>query len=218
MTIELIIFDCDGVLVDSETVTNAVLGELILELGGSAQLVAKMEQFTGMTLPQTFAAIEQGLGHPLPKDFLQTYRQKTFAAYEQQLQPIAGIHEALSQIELPICVASNSPRHKMHLCLARTGLLPYFGGRMFSCYDIQRWKPDPAIYRHAAATMGVAPTHCVVVEDSVVGVQVAVAAKMTVLGYTGSYVAPTLEAAGARVFDRMIDLPPLLNEIWGSSI
>lgn len=213
MTIELIIFDCDGVLVDSETVTNQVLGELILEMGGPLELVADMHRFTGVTLPETFAAIEQGLGQPLPEDFLQIYRQRTFAAYEQHLQPIAGIHEVLPQIELPMCVASNSPTNKIELNLSLTGLLSYFAGRMFSCYDIQRWKPDPAIYRHAAATMGVSPARCVVVEDSVVGVQAAVAAEMTVLGYTGSYPAATLEAAGARPFHHMTDLPMLLNEL-----
>jgi len=210
VSIDLIIFDCDGVLVDSELLTHQVLTGLVADLGGSAELLVELESFKSKALTETFPFIEQRLGRKLPTDFEAQYREQTFTAFQAHLQPIAGVHQVLPQLRIPFCVASNGPVSKIRFNLELTGLWSYFAGKVFSCYDIQRWKPEPDIYLYAARQMGAAPARCGVIEDSVVGTQAGRSAGMTVLGYAGQSDGTALRAAGAQVFYDMHRLPDVL--------
>src|SRR5258707_3980615 len=213
MSIELVIFDCDGVLVDSEPVVNQVLIEFVAEFGIILEVHEAVTLFRGRKMAETVRIIEQKLGQQLPSDFIPRYRVRTSAAYESGLNSIEGIVAVLDQITLPFCVASNAPKDKTELALCVTGLLPYFANRIFSAYEVNSWKPEPALFLHAAHSLGAQPSNCVVVEDSLFGVQAAVAAGMRVLGYCNASEPAELallEASGAQVFHRMRELPALL--------
>lgn len=140
------------------------------------------------------------------------YRKKTYEAFQRELQPVEHIKEALNQIDVLKCVASNGPKYKMEMNLGLTGLIDFFPDSLFSAYDIQKWKPEPDLFLHAANKMGVAPTDCVVIEDSVAGVRAAVAAGMKVYGYAGETEAAKLEAVGAKIIHSMKDLPKVIYE------
>ena len=211
----LVIFDCDGVLVDSERITNRVFAEHLTELGLAFTLEDMYEQFMGRSMAQCLDRITVLLGAPPPADFVARYRACARDALAAELQPVSGIVAALDQIALlsiPWCVASTAEHDKMHLTLGLTGLLPRFEGRLFSASEVAAPKPAPDVFLHAAARCGVAPADCAVVEDTPTGVTAAVAAGMTVFGYAGLMPAHRLRAAGAhRVFDRMAELPALLR-------
>lgn len=210
MQTELVIFDCDGVLVDSETLGNRILVEFVAEFG----LVLKLEEaillFKGCKMADCLAVIEQKLGKKMPQDFVTQLRARTAEAFERELVPIQGIEATLDKINLPICVASSGPLEKIQLALRVTHLLPRFEGRIFSSYEIGSWKPAPNLFLYAAKNMGVQAPFCTVVEDSILGVRAGIAAGMKVLGYTSQSEATSLEASGARVFYSMHQLPDLL--------
>jgi len=209
---QLVIFDCDGVLVDSERITNRVFADMLGELGLAFTLEDMFERFIGRSMAQCLDEIAVLLGRPPPTDFTATYRARTKRALETQLRPVPGIEDALAQITIPWCVASNGAHDKMRLTLGLTGLLPHFEGKLFSVTEVARPKPAPDVFLHAASRSGVAPGDCVVVEDTPTGVEAAVAAGMVVLGYAGLTPAHRLRAAGAHyLFDRMADLPRLLS-------
>ncbi len=209
---QLVIFDCDGVLVDSERITNQVFADMLGELGLAFTLEDMFERFIGRSMAQCLDEIAALLGRPPPADFTTTYRARTKRALETQLRPVPGIEEALAQITIPWCVASNGAHDKMRLTLGLTGLLPHFEGKLFSVAEVARPKPAPDVFLHAASRSGVAPGDCAVVEDTPTGVEAAARAGMTVLGYAGLTPAHRLRAAGAHhVFDRMADLPRLLS-------
>jgi HAD superfamily hydrolase (TIGR01509 family) len=157
------------------------------------------------------AHAEQRLGRPLPAGFAERYHEELFAAFARELRAIDGVREALAAIALPRCVASSGTHERIRAALTAAGLLDAFDGAIFSATDVERGKPAPDLFLHAAAQMGAAPERCVVVEDSPAGVQAARAAGMTVLGYAGLAGAAPLEAAGARMFTRMAELPALLT-------
>jgi len=208
----LVIFDCDGVLVDSERITNQVFADLLGELGLALTLEDMFEHFVGHSMAGCLEKVAGLLGRPAPADFEATYRARSRRALETQVRAVPGIEEALAQITIPDCVASNGPTHKMRLTLGLTGLLPRFEGRLFSSEDVGRPKPAPDVFLHAARCCGVAPEDCVVVEDTPTGVAGAVAAGMTVLGYAGLTPAHRLRGAGAHhLFDRTAELPRLLS-------
>jgi len=208
---QLVIFDCDGVLVDSERITNQVFADLLGELGVALTLEDMFEHFLGHSMASCLDKVATLLGRPPPTDFEATYRARSKRALETELRSVPGIEEALAQIAIPDCVASNGPIHKMRLTLSLTGLLPRFEGRLFSSENVARPKPAPDLFLHAAHCCGIAPADCVVVEDTPTGVTAAVAAGMTVLGYTALTPGHRLRAAGAHhLFDRMTDLPRLL--------
>jgi HAD superfamily hydrolase (TIGR01509 family) len=211
MTLQAVIFDCDGVLVDSETLGNQVLVDAVRDLGLTLTVEQALTTFRGCKMATCVAVIEQWLGRTVPPDFVATVRAKTAAVFRQQLRPIAGVDTILRQIELPFCVASSGPRAKIELSLEVTGLLPHFAGRIFSAYEVGSWKPAPDLFLHAAQYMGVAPTACAVVEDSVPGVQAGRAAGMTVFGFAQAQDRLRLQEAGAYVFDDMQRLPQLLQ-------
>ena len=208
---ELVIFDCDGVLVDSERVTNLVFAELLGELGLHYTLEDMFERFVGSSMPQCLEKIEAELGRPVPPDFVPTYQERRNAALERDLNAIPGVVAALDAITLPSCVASSGAHDKMRLTLGLTGLWPRFEGRIFSVTDVANPKPAPDVFLHAAKTLGINPGACVVVEDSPTGVRAGVAAGMTVLGYSKLMPATRLRAAGAHhCFDDMAALPQLI--------
>jgi len=216
VTPALVIFDCDGVLVDSEPLANAVLARALTAAGYRVSIAECIERFTGLSMPSVVATVETGLGHPLPPDFLDRVQTETFARFRKELQPVPGVREVLEGIALPKCVASSGEPEKIDLSLTVTGLKRYFGDRIFSARMVARGKPFPDLFLHAAGAMAVAPEAAVVVEDSVPGVKSGAAARMRVLGYAaGPHGGPTharrLAEAGAEPFFAMADLPGLLE-------
>jgi phosphoglycolate phosphatase len=195
---ELIIFDCDGVLVDSEPIANRILTRMLNELGLPISYEETLHSFVGRSMSSCVQIIEGRLGRSVPADFVRTYNARSFAAFEEELQPIPGVVEILQRIQ-------------MRATLGVTGLLPRFEGRMFSATEVGRGKPDPALFLHAARQMSAAPRTCAVIEDTVVGVQAGLAAGMTVFGFARAEDPEALAGAGARVFADMSDLADLLE-------
>ncbi|MGY0559106.1 HAD family hydrolase [Lysobacter sp. A421] len=215
---KLIIFDCDGVLVDSERITNQVFVDMLNELGLPLTLEDMFEQFVGHSMNQCLDKITSMLGKPPSADFLPAYRARTKNALESGLLPVPGIEDALDKLALPTCVASSGDHEKMRTTLGITGLWRRFEGRIFSVTEVANPKPAPDIFLHAANELNVSPANCVVVEDTPTGVAAAVAAGMTVLGYCGLTPAHRLQAAGAHhVFDSMDALPSLVQKPWGGA-
>jgi len=213
MEFKLIIFDCDGVLVDSVAIERDTLIIMATELGVLINNDRDITQFQGGSIKETVAFIETKLGHAVPDDFIPDFRQRSYAAYDRDLQLIPGVEQMLDEISLPYCVATSGPVEKIRRNLATTGLLSKFEGKIFSCYDIQRWKPNPDIFLYAAKGMGVEPERCLVVEDSALGIKAGLAAGMTVLGYPGTESVAALEMIGATVFQHMHELPALVETI-----
>jgi len=208
----LVIFDCDGVLVDSELITNRIFAQMLNELGIPVTLADMLETYVGRSMRQCIETIERQLGRSVPEDFLDRYHARTTAALRAELRAVAGVEAALSAIKIPYCVASSGSREKMHTTLGMTGLMPRFRGKLFSVEDVAQGKPAPDIFLYAARSFGVVPQACAVIEDSPAGVAGAVAAGMRVYGYCASTPAALLLAAGAHcTFDRMSRLPGLLS-------
>ena len=212
--IELVIFDSDGVLVDSEIIANRVMAEAATAAGAPMDLQEAMELFRGRKIAFCVAEIERRSGRILGDGFIVEVRRATALAFDQDLKAVEGVHEALDLIRQPYCVASNGPLEKLSHTLSLTDLYTRFEGRIFSAYEVGHWKPDPGLFLHAARTLGAAPEHCIVVEDSISGVTAAKAAGMRVFGYAGEgpHAAMALRNAGAEVFDHMRDLPRLLAQ------
>lgn len=211
---KLIIFDCDGVLVDSERITNQVFVEMLGELGIHLSLEDMFEKFVGNSMSQCLSRVSELLGRRPPDDFLTTYRIRTKAALESDLLAVPGVEDALDRITLPSCVASSGDHEKIRCTLGITGLWPRFEGRIFSVAEVSNPKPAPDVFLYAASNCGVSPSDCVVVEDTPTGVAAAVAAGMTVLGFASLTPAHRLHAAGAHnIFARMSDLPGLLETL-----
>ena len=213
----LAIFDCDGVLVDSEAITHRVLIEALAELGLDLGLEEAMNLFMGNTLVQTVAIVEERLGQPLPEDFFPQWRERLYGVLEAlPVQPVTGVKAVLAcfdRLNLPACVVSNGPIRKMETTLGATGLWSRFSDRLYSPEHGFTGKPSPDMFLAAAAHFGVEPSRAFVVEDSPKGVEGAVAAGMPVFGFAGASHtdAAALASAGARVFTRMQELPALLG-------
>jgi HAD superfamily hydrolase (TIGR01509 family) len=208
---DLVIFDCDGVLVDSERLTHAVLRELLAEHGVALTLDETFEHFMGVSIERCHELIAELIGAPPPAGFLSEFDRRSFEAFETHLEPVAGVGALLEALPVPYCVASNGPHEKMRKTLGHTGLLPHFQGRLFSARDVRRPKPAPDLFLHAAATLGAAPEACIVVEDSAAGIQAAKAAGMVALGFTWRGQDEKLLRAGAdAVFRHMSEAPALL--------
>ncbi|MEZ6163888.1 MAG: HAD family hydrolase [Phycisphaerales bacterium] len=214
---QLIIFDCDGVLVDSEPITNRLLAQCITNAGWAIDADYSVKHFKGRNLHEIHAEVEAQIGQSLPT-LLEDYRRICYEEFEQVGVPaIDGIHELLDALDAmhttnPAaphrCVATNAPMRKMRMTLTGSGLIQRFAHphdparqTMFSAYQIQKWKPEPDLFLHAAATMGCEPEGCVVIEDSTSGVRAAKAAGMQVIGLTALTPADSLLGAGA---DRVI--------------
>lgn len=210
---ELIIFDSDGVLVDSEIIALTVLVRTASEEGVTIGVEDAVRSFRGVKMADCVREIERRLGRRVRDTFVDDIRRATALAFDAELKPVEGIHAALAAITVPVCVASNGPMSKLTHALGLTKLLGHFEGRIFSAYEVGSWKPDPGLFLHAAQQLGVHPSHCVVVEDSLSGIHAAKAAGMRVLGFTGGdpEAGQQLAASCDDLFHRMSDLPALLR-------
>jgi HAD superfamily hydrolase (TIGR01509 family) len=208
----LVIFDCDGVLVDSELITNRVFAQMLNEMGIAVSLEDMFELFVGRSTPQCVEIVTKMLGRPVPQHFVEEYHTRSATALKSELKAVADIQMVLTGMRLPYCVASSGTHEKMHTTLGITGLLPLFREKMYSVTEVARSKPFPDVFLHAARRQGVLPADCAVIEDTPTGVRAGVAAGMTVFGYCGMTPRHRLVEAGAhQTFERMRDLPGLLS-------
>ena len=186
-TIDLVIFDCDGVLVDSEIIAARVEAEIITAAGVEIEADEIMTRYSGLTVKDMLLAIESERGVPLQASLLDRMREATDRSLKSQVQAIDGVRAAVAGLRLPFCVCSNSRPERIELMLEKTGLLPLFSGRIFSAQatPTARPKPAPDVFLHAAGEMKAEPKRTIVVEDSVHGIAGARAAGMRVIGFTG---------------------------------
>ncbi len=216
----LTIFDCDGVLVDSELIALSELSDIMGEHGRPMDVAACRDAFMGMHNADIARAMEALVGRDLPAAGA-IVRARMIERLKRELQPVPGIADVLARLDGPRCVASSSDRARIELTLELTGLRRHFGAHIFSGTEVARGKPAPDLFLHAAAAMGFAPAHCVVVEDSVMGVRAGIAAGMPVVGFTGGahgypgFAARLGEAGAAPVIATMADLPAALRAAAG---
>ncbi|MFI1763567.1 HAD family hydrolase [Streptomyces sp. NPDC020800] len=209
--VELVIFDCDGVLVDSERIAARVQVSLGAELGWPLTEEEVVERFIGRSHAAIREQVAARLGEETAAIWSERFEQLHREAVDADLAPVDGLPEALDAIALPTCVASSGSHDKMRHTLGRTGLYDHFAGRIFSASEVARGKPAPDLFLHAARRMGVDPAACVVVEDSRPGVLAARAAGMRAFGYAGGLTpAERLEGPGTTVFHDMRKLPALI--------
>jgi len=208
--LELVILDCDGVLVDSEPLSNQAMAEALTAIGLPCTQEDCVRDFLGRSMASVLEEVTRRLGRPAPDGFEADFRARAQIAFTRELEPVPGVAAALDRIATPTCVASSGPHAKIRFTLGHTGLLERFEGRIFSASEVARGKPAPDLFRHAAARLRVAPARCAVVEDSPVGVAAARAAGMHALGFAGR--TPAAALAGARTFTDMAELPELLRE------
>lgn len=212
----LVIFDCDGVLVDSEVLATTVLSRALDGVGVALSPEECLARYSGLSMASIVTTLEAETGKPLPPDFLANMRAADAVAFERELKPIPGVREILEHLALPRCVASSGTLSKMRLTLSITRLLPFFEPHLFSAEQVAHGKPAPDLFLLAAEQMGARPEACVVIEDSRAGVQAGCAAGMRVVGFSGgSHCRPghaqRLKQAGARVvIETMAELPALL--------
>lgn len=221
MRIDAVLFDCDGVLVDSETITNGVLRDMLEELGWKLTPAECMRIFIGKAIKDERALIEAHTGQPLTEDWMVRFRERRNLRLMNEVQPVEGALDAVKQLHAllagRIACASGADLPKVEMQLVKCGLMPYFEGRVFSGHDLARSKPAPDVYLAAARSVNVAPHRCLVVEDTITGVTAGIAAGATVFGYgppeAGHDAADALRKAGAsRIFTRMADLPGIVSE------
>jgi len=205
-----VIFDCDGVLVDTEPVSNRVLAGLLTEAGLPTTLEDCLRYYRGRAMASVLADAARRLGAPLGFDVAARYYAEVEAIFRVELDPVPGVIDALDRIDLPWCVASSGPHHKMEVTLRTTGLWDRFDGRIFSATEVARGKPAPDLFLYAADRMGFDPASTAVVEDSIAGVQAAVAAGMRALAFAGETSPAELAAVGGQPFTDMAALPGLL--------
>jgi HAD superfamily hydrolase (TIGR01509 family) len=209
---DLVIFDCDGVLVDSERIAVRIDAVVLDRLGWALTEAEIIERFVGRSEAYMVSEIEAAIGRPLEHgwdaEFVPLYRD----ALAAELEPVDGIVEALDAIAIPNCVASSSSHERLRFTLGLTGLLDRFDGRIFSATEVANGKPAPDLFLHAAATLGADPARCAVVEDSRYGVEAARAAGMHGFGYAGGLTtAERLAGPATTVFHDMHELPALLE-------
>lgn len=196
---ELIVFDCDGVLVDSERIANEVFAKILNEECGFALTLEDMfDQFVGRSLSQCMEIVERRLGKAPPPGLEERYNKEINQALQESVVAVNGVESVLDEIDIPYCVASGGSYEKMHTTLGKTDLMRYFDGRLNSVSDVKRGKPFPDVYLLAAERMAVEPSRCLVVEDSPPGVQGGVAAGMVVFGYCELMEKEKLVEAGAH--------------------
>ncbi|MBD2818216.1 HAD family hydrolase [Streptomyces parvulus] len=214
MRYDLVVFDNDGVLVDSEPISNRLLAGYLTELGHPTTYEDSLRDYMGAAVHRVHDLVRERTGRRLPADFDDVFHRRVFAAFEEDLEAVPGVAALLEKLALdgvPYCVASSGSHERIRVGHRRTGLDRWFDdGRIFSSEDVGRGKPAPDLFLHAAERMGVAPERCVVVEDSPLGVRAAVAAGMDVYGFTA--MTPAGKLAGAtRLFQDMGELADLLS-------
>jgi HAD superfamily hydrolase (TIGR01509 family) len=211
----MVVFDCDGVLVDSETISNGVLARLLSSDGLPTTLARARREYQGLLLGEVLDRAQQRLGRPLPAGWLARYERERTEAFRRALQPVPGAREMITRVTaagVKVCVASQGKLEKTRLSLDLTGLRDLFPDRaLFSAHGVARGKPYPDLFLHAASVMEAEPRACVVVEDTPSGVAAAVSAGMRVLGYAADSDETALRLAGAEVFHSLAGLPQLLG-------
>jgi phosphoglycolate phosphatase len=208
---DLVIFDCDGVLVDSEPLDNIVFDQIMREHGYELGEKAYLKKHSGLTLPDRLTAMRRELNWTPPVNFLDLFNEHLIALTEKELQAIPGIHSLIENLSVPVCVASNGSHEEIVLRLKVTRLTAYFGNAIFSGLEVPHPKPAPDIYLAAAKAFNTPPDRCIVVEDSIPGVTAAVHAGMRVYGYAAFTPSWTLREAGAVPFDNMSELQAILS-------
>ena len=210
--LRLVIFDCDGVLVDSEAAASRLCAAEITALGWPLTTEQSLEHFMGMTLRDMVPVIERHLGHPVPSGWSEILRDRMLDVLAREVEPMPGaaaVLRAVAALGLPYRVASNSSHAEMAVKFPRCGLDALVAGRVHSARDVARGKPAPDVYLLAARTEGVPPSACLVVEDSVPGTEAAVAAGMAVLGLAPHGDGADLAALGARVICSLDEVVPI---------
>ena len=216
MSCELVIFDCDGVLVDSEPISNRVLAADISAAGWAMTTEACIRRFKGHRLTEVQALVETSLGRALGPDWLAAHYGRVYDAFREEIRPIDGITEVLDWLDargIPCCVASQGPVAKMEVTLGTTGLWDRFAGRVFSADAVARPKPAPDLFLYAAGKMAVAPAASIVVEDSAMGIAAAIAAGMTAIGFAPTEPDALLKAGAATVIAGMNGLAPVIEDL-----
>ncbi|MEV1064262.1 HAD family hydrolase [Streptomyces sp. NPDC050263] len=213
MRYDLVIFDNDGVLVDSEPISNRLLAGYLTELGHPTSYEDSIRDYMGSAMHRIHDLVQERTGERLPAEFDDTFHRRVFAAFERELEPVPGAVDVLAKLAadgVPYCVASSGSHERIRVGHWKTGLDRWFDeSRIFSSQDVGKGKPAPDLFLHAAERMGVAPERCVVVEDSPLGVRAAVAAGMDVYGFTA--MTPAAKLAGAtQLFSGMGELADLL--------
>ena len=209
MTFEAILFDCDGVLVDSEAITCGVLRDMFEEQGWRMSLAECMQRFVGHTVKSQRDTIEAHTGQPLTDAWLQVFFERRNVRLQANITAIEGVHEAVAHLHAHcqgrIAVASGADRFKVEMMLKKVGLHDFFEGRIFSGHEMPRSKPSPDVYLAAAAHLRIDPARCLVIEDTTVGITAGVAAGATVWAYAAppALHEPLLQAGAARVFTLM---------------
>lgn len=216
-TFQAVLFDCDGVLVDSEPITNGLLRDMLEEQGWTLTAEECFAHFVGKAVIDEKHTIEANTGKPLTAQWMHEFRERRNNALQTHLQAIPNIHTAIAHIHQHfngrIACASGADRAKVELQLAKVDLMPYFEGRIFSGHEMPRSKPHPDVYLAAAQAVGIHPSRCAVIEDTVTGVAAGIAAGCVVFGYAPRGEHATLKAAGAsHTFADMLHLPGLLSQ------
>jgi HAD superfamily hydrolase (TIGR01509 family) len=215
MPFDLVIFDCDGVLIDSELLSVRADVECLAEYGIDLSAEEILERYTGISMAGMLADLEMRYGRGLP-DFARRHRERLRRLFGADLRAIPGVTAALDSLACRVCVASSSTPERLRHALSLVGLLDRFDPNIFSAAEVAHGKPAPDLFLHAADRMGITPQRCVVVEDSLPGVAAAVAAGMTAIGFTGGshcrpgHDARLAEAGAALVIERMARLMPAL--------
>ena len=205
MASKLVIFDCDGVLVDSEKLGNDVLAEMLANYGHQISGDESKDRFRGIKFTKCLDILEQETGIKLPESFETDFRQRMSSVFRAQLRPVDGALRIVESLRIPFCVASSGPRKKIEENLQTTNLYAHFAGKIFSAYEYNSWKPDPGLFLSAARHFGVTPKDCIVVEDSFFGVSAGIAANMTVLALNATVDNRSL-AAAHKVFGSLHEI------------
>ncbi|WP_367715483.1 HAD family hydrolase [Nitratireductor sp. GISD-1A_MAKvit] len=218
---ELVIFDCDGVLVDSEVIAARVEARMLTEAGFEITPEELASRYAGLTFRDILLSIEESAEAPLQATLLDRAESEVDRKLRKEVKPLEGVHEAVAGVTLPKCVCSNSSQERVEAMLARTQLLSLFEGHIFSAMETPTRQPKPApdVFLHAAEKMGAAPERCFVIEDSVHGIAGAKAAGMRVIGFTGgAHIQPghadlLMEAGAETVIHRFRDLAAVLEAL-----
>lgn len=217
---KLVIFDCDGVLVDSEVISNEVLARMLTREGLPTTLIEARRAYQGLLLSDIRSRAQARLGRPLPPGWLAEYERERAEEFHRSLKPVPGAAEAVRRVRatgMKVCVASQGAVAKTRMTLGLTGLRELFPpDALFSAHDVPRPKPDPALFQHAAASMNAEASACVVIEDTPSGVTAAVAAGMRAIGYAADSDEHALRDAGAEIIRSLDRLPALLAQSQGS--
>ncbi|WP_447871377.1 6-phosphogluconate phosphatase [Serratia fonticola] len=211
--VECVLFDCDGTLVDSEVLCSKAYVHMFAHYGIELALEEVFKKYKGIKLYEIIERVNAEQGVNLPASDLEPiFRQEVARLFDAELQPIAGARELLAQMTAPMCTVSNGPVSKMQHSLGLTDMLSYFDDRLFSGYDIQRWKPDPAIVFHAAQQMQVPVERCILVDDSVAGAQAGIAAGIPVFYFCADPHNQPIDHPLVTTFDDLAQLPALWQQ------